>query len=674
MIDYSLEKEQAGSNEDSKELEVSHDFGDEAKATPIEYSKLPKEIQAELDDFAAALLDPDGGQIFVTGYPMAGKSFIIEQLYFNLDRYVHDTELKSVDFIRVSNEQAALVESQLGRKWLGYVNLVGNLLKLDRKQMVFVTESTAAAIGLSNLGVKVIYELSIATFVQLHRSEVSGVVKQWSSWDTVDVNGVFLKPTTLTNVLANNLLDKLNLHYPKIELEKKHIQMFINLSVRRSQLEIPEELLEDYMEKGAVMVPPGVWARAVSRLASIMAFNSDIRNNKGSVVLSKAMNKVYRDFEENFEEFSEMFFESSAMGSGGVPEGIEDVIQQILSSALPGVKVVALNKNSPALQAVDPALSQLSFNSIATLGERLSKEVLGQDDAVKAVVNAMKIPAAGLNASTKPLRSMLFLGPTGVGKTQMAITLAQELMDSPMPVKRFDMSEYGHEHESAKLLGAPPGYVGFDEGGALTNYVKSNPQSIIILDEIEKAHPKIWDSFLQVLDAGRMTDNKDNTFDFTKTIIIMTSNLGAQELARPNTGFSNLSSAGELEKRKNDAQRIVKRAVEENFKPEMVNRIDDQIIFDSLPKSIVRDVVAKEVNAIIERIKDKGYSLNVPTSDILDRLAELSDVSKYGAREIQRVVSRVISTVIADTVLNNNENKELTLSLDKNKEITINAK
>lgn len=649
-----------------KELSISLDYAEDAKSKPIDYLKLPPEIQAELDDFAAALFDPEGGKIFVTGNAMAGKTFLIEQLFFNRSRYLQYANLGKVEFIRVTNDHVSLVERFMARNFTSFIELISNMTNLSLSQMVFVTESLEAAVGLSNLGCKVIYEISIATMVQLHKHEVTGAVKQWSSWDTVDANLIYLKPTSLTNTLAENLLDRLNAHYPHIDLQKKHIQMFINTAVEKGDLKIPDELLQDSIAKDSLMVPPGIWARAISRLASNIALNSDLKNKNGKVILVRAMNKVYQEFEPLFMEFAENFYDES----GDLPEGLEQAIQDALSQSMPGIRVVSLS--SKPTEAPEEVLdAPTSYSDFSDLGQRLSKEVLGQEEAITSVVNALKIPAAGLNLDTKPLRSMLFLGPTGVGKTQMALTIAKELMDKPLSIKRFDMSEFGQEHESSKLLGSPPGYVGFETGGVLTEYVKKRPQSIIILDEIEKAHPKIWTSFLQILDAGRMTDNKGETVDFTKTIIIMTSNIGAGELARPNLGFAALSEDELFEKRKNDAKLIVTKAVEGIFQPEMVNRIDDQIIFNSLPKAIIRDVVAKELKAITDRIKVRGYTLIEPNDDILDRLAELSDTSKYGAREVQRVVSRTISTLLADKVLTTAEKKNLTLNLNENKDIIV---
>lgn len=315
----------------------------------------------------------------------------------------------------------------------------------------------------------------------------------------------------------------------------------------------------------------------------------------------------------------------------------------------------------------------LQFNEIEKFEETLKQEVLGQDGAIDTIVDSMIVPAAGLNDETKPIKSMIFLGPTGTGKTKTATTIAQSLATSPMNLVRIDMSEYSQPHEAAKLLGAPPGYAGFDKGGVLTNAVKANPNSVILLDEIEKADPKIWDSFLQILDAGRMTDGTGNVVDFTQTVIIMTSNIGAGELKKRSMGFIMGNEKEAYQQRQKDSKAIITKALESEFRPELINRIDELVIFNELSKDISRQIVRKEIEIINKRLQSRGYELDEINNDIIDEILSKSNVSTYGAREIQRVILRNLSSPIAKTIVKNKDlaSKKLVLQLDEDRNISI---
>jgi DNA polymerase III delta prime subunit len=634
----------------------------------VPYEKMPKQFREYLDTFAVTVLDTNSGKVIVTGSPLVGKSFLIQQLYFNRSVFMERAKIAKLEFVNVTLEHAMLVSQNAAGRWMDYVELAMNIYGLHLSDIIFVTESLDAAIGITSVGGRVVLETSPQTLHTLQQHESSGVVKQWNSWDMLDLNEIFLDKFSLIEILVQAHLDTLNTDYPEIHITKKHVALLVDYCIRESELLIDKEMSEHWA--GRILVQPGIMARALFRFASTLAFDNDMRNSKGVPIYARAIKDTYANFEgiffKCFQDFLELMDEDD-------DDAHDDAIRSFLENNMPGVQILqisnAAQRPRPGKEeeaAAQANAEEAKFSDFTTLEARLKKTVLGQDNAIAEVVNGLKISAAGLNSDLKPLRSLLFLGPTGVGKTQLSLSLAEELMDTKLPVKRIDMSEFGASHEASKLLGAPPGYVGHEAGGVLTNFVKEHPRSVVILDEIEKSHPKVWDSFLQVLDAGRLTDSHGDTIDFTKTIVIMTSNLGADKLKNASTGFSTTTHADAYLNRIADAKRIVKRAVEEEFRPEMVNRIDQIVIFNELPANILRKVIAKELEEAGTKLTLRGYTLVEPKVDILDHIAGLSDVSKYGAREVQRVVGTNVLELLADEILSNTDKKTLTLSLGAN--------
>ena len=242
--------------------------------------------------------------------------------------------------------------------------------------------------------------------------------------------------------------------------------------------------------------------------------------------------------------------------------------------------------------------------------KRLGEKVFGQDEILEKVTNSLSIPVAGLNDKNKPLRSFLFLGTSGVGKTKLAQTLSEELYETKQEILRLDMSEFSEKHTSMKLFGAPPSYVGYEQGGVLTNFAKEHPYGIILLDEVEKAYPEVWDSFLQVFDAGRMTDGQGDTADFSNNIFIMTSNLGSNELNRKKSGFQTMSEEEMYRERQENAKNVIMRELEHFFRVEFINRIDDIVVFNELKPEFLRKIVKNEVNLVFSRLDDCDVSVS----------------------------------------------------------------
>ena len=282
---------------------------------------------------------------------------------------------------------------------------------------------------------------------------------------------------------------------------------------------------------------------------------------------------------------------------------------------------------------------------LLNLEENMKKRVKGQDEAIHLVSEAIKRARAGIKDPNRPIGSFIFLGPTGVGKTELARTLAYELFDDERHMIRIDMSEYMESFNVSRLVGAPPGYVGYDEGGQLTEAVRRNPYSIVLFDEIEKAHKDVFNILLQILDDGRITDSQGRTVDFKNTIIIMTSNLGSEHILD------------------NDGASKVYEDLKKTFKPEFLNRIDEIIMFKPLSKDVVYSILDNIINNIQLRLSDKRIKINL-TDECKKHIVDNSYDSEYGARPIKRYVSRNIESLIANNIIEGNIKYNTTVTID----------
>ena len=288
-------------------------------------------------------------------------------------------------------------------------------------------------------------------------------------------------------------------------------------------------------------------------------------------------------------------------------------------------------------------------DKLLNLEDNLKKRVIGQDKAISLVSNAIIRARAGIKDPNRPIGSFIFLGPTGVGKTEVARSLAYELFDDERHMIRIDMSEYMEAHSVARLIGSPPGYVGYDDGGQLTEAVRRNPYSIILFDEIEKAHKDVFNILLQILDDGRITDSQGRCVDFKNTIIIMTSNLGSEYILDNSDNTDNL----------------VMNELRNTFKPEFINRIDEIIIFNSLGKDVVYSILDKIISDIQNRLKDKNITINL-TEKAKDYIVNEAYDVQYGARPIKRYVQKNIETLIANNIIMDNISYNSSITIDIN--------
>jgi len=285
-------------------------------------------------------------------------------------------------------------------------------------------------------------------------------------------------------------------------------------------------------------------------------------------------------------------------------------------------------------------LVQSEMEKLLGLEAELHERVIGQKPAVKAVADAIQRSRAGLSDPNRPIASFLFLGPTGVGKTELSKALASQLFDSEAALVRIDMSEYMEKHTVSRLIGAPPGYVGYEAGGQLTEAIRRRPYAVILFDEVEKAHPDVFNVMLQILDDGRVTDGQGRTVDFTNTVLILTSNIGSQSI---------LELAGDQGKYK-EMERRVNDALHAHFRPEFLNRLDETIIFHSLRREELRKIVALQVNRLRERLEDRKLNLEI-SETAADWLANAGYDPVYGARPLKRAIQRELETPIAKSIL-----------------------
>ena len=402
---------------------------------------------------------------------------------------------------------------------------------------------------------------------------------------------------------------------------------------------------------------------------------------------------ILRNLQENYENFHNVKYS---------PEAIEACVKQtdryITDRALPDKAIdvmdeagsmvrlrMARNRNgSNIVDADDIAcvvsrmtgipvskVAESEGHRLLAMKDRLRGEVIGQDEAVDTVVRAIRRNRAGLKDPHRPVGTFLFFGPTGVGKTRLAKCLAEFLFDSEDNMVRVDMSEYSEKFTSSRLVGAPPGYVGHEEGGQLSEKVRRKPYCVVLLDEIEKAHPDIFNLLLQVLDEGRLTDSVGRTVSFRNTIVIMTSNVGSRELEEYGSGVGFASPGKDVEK---DRRSVLEKAVKKLFPPEFINRVDEKVYFNPLTREDLKKIIDLELKDLKARVQEAGYKL-VVTPQAKEFVADAGYDPAYGARPLKRAVTRLIEDpvseyIITDRMLRGGGGGTLRVSLSKDKEHT----
>ncbi|WP_026819381.1 ATP-dependent Clp protease ATP-binding subunit [Arthrobacter castelli] len=365
---------------------------------------------------------------------------------------------------------------------------------------------------------------------------------------------------------------------------------------------------------------------------------------------------------ENYEEASRLRDEiesvkqklAAAEQTGGTASGAEglqhDVGQSAVDSVVDEAHIAEIISRATGIPAA--RLTEGDRERLGRLEDDLHQRVIGQDDAVTTIAKSVRRNRTGMGDENRPVGSFLFLGPTGVGKTELARALAESLFGDENAMLRFDMSEFGERHTVSRLVGAPPGYVGYDEAGQLTERVRRNPYSVVLLDEVEKAHPDVFNLLLQVLDDGRLTDGQGRTVDFRNTVVIMTSNVGSEFLASRigAMGFTPNSDAGDgFGSDKAMRDRVMGR-LRETMRPEFINRIDDILLFRKLEKDQLREIVRVQLQRTEARLQSQGIGLSI-SDEAVDWIAEAGYEPEYGARPLRRVIQRELDDRIADLLV-----------------------
>lgn len=449
---------------------------------------------------------------------------------------------------------------------------------------------------------------------------------------------VMVDPSTYEETL--NILQNIKTRYEKhhnVHYSDEALKACISLSTRYiTDRCLPDKAIDAMDEAGArahvknLSVP--------KKIVEIEHALDELKREKREAVAEEDFQKAVeiRQTEKMVEKRYQT--EMKKWNTQGAANAIEITSEEIAS-------VISLMTGIPVNR-----IAMSESNKLLSMDETLKKQIIGQDEAVEKIVRAIRRNRAGLKNPNKPIGTFLFLGPTGVGKTQLAKVLAEFMFDSKDSLIRVDMSEYMEKFAVSRLIGAPPGYVGYKEGGQLSERVRRKPYSVVLLDEIEKAHPDIFNLLLQVLDEGRMTDSNGHHIDFRNTVLILTSNVGSRELKDFGGGIGYVNPIASEKDKKNKS--IVEKAIDKTFNPEFLNRLDEQIFFNELTKEDIEKIIDIELSDLHKRIEEAGYKLSL-RKGAKRFIADVGYDPRYGARPLKRAIQRYVEDVVAEAILSN---------------------
>lgn len=461
---------------------------------------------------------------------------------------------------------------------------------------------------------------------------------------------VIIEPTSYeeTIEILNNVKGKYEDHH-HVKYTPEAIEACVKLTTRYiTDRFLPDKALDAMDEAGArVYISQIKVSKKVEALEEEIAKIQQLKNEAVSGARYEEAAR-YRDNErtlyKQLDHEKELWEKESLKNRSEV--GFDDIAQVV--SMMSGVPITRME--------------QSEMKKLSSLEQIITEKVIGQEEAISKIVKAIKRNRTGLKDPNRPIGSFIFIGQTGVGKTQLAKILARELFDSEESLIRLDMSEYMEKFTTSRLIGAPPGYVGHEEGGQLTERVRRKPYSVILLDEIEKAHPDVFNMLLQVLDDGFLTDSLGRKVDFRNTIIIMTSNIGARQVKEfgQGVGFSTMAKTAQAEEYERS---VVEGALKKVFAPEFLNRIDDVVMFNALDKDNIKGIVQVELQKLLDRMKGLGYSLRI-TDKAKDFIAEKGYDKQFGARPLKRTIQRFIEDEIAEKIVLGEVREGDTISVD----------
>nr|WP_320119708.1 ATP-dependent Clp protease ATP-binding subunit [uncultured Marinifilum sp.] len=465
---------------------------------------------------------------------------------------------------------------------------------------------------------------------------------------------VMVEPTSSeeTVEILNNIKERYEDHH-NVYYTEEAISACVKLTSRYiSDRYLPDKAIDALDEAGSRVHISNINVPVI--IEELEKKIEDTRQNKIKAVKAQKFELAasFRDKEKNFseelEKEKEKWEQELSLKKEKVSE--EDIAEVVAMMTGVPVKRIAQAEGSRLLQ----------------MDAELQGRVIGQDDAIAKIVKAIQRNRAGLKDPNKPIGTFIFLGPTGVGKTQLAKVLSEYLFDSADALIRIDMSEYMEKFAVSRLVGAPPGYVGYEEGGQLTEKVRRKPYSVVLLDEIEKAHPDVFNILLQLLDDGQLTDSLGRRVDFKNSIIIMTSNIGSRELKDFGKGIGFQSGAGTSG---DYANSIIQKALKKAFAPEFLNRIDDLVMFNSLTQKDIHKIIDIELNGLYKRIKELGYNIKISAA-AKDFIAEKGYDVQFGARPLKRAIQKYLEDEMAEVIIRASisEGDTISVGLDKNKQ------
>ena len=472
---------------------------------------------------------------------------------------------------------------------------------------------------------------------------------------------VIIEPTNPdeTIQILNNIKERYEEHHNVI-YSKQAIKACVSLTHRYiSDRYLPDKAIDALDEAGS-----RVHITNINVPQSIIELEEKLQNiqNEKKQVVKKQKYEEAAKLRDNEKETESILIEEQIKWEENIKENRQIVTEDNVA------EVISMMSGIPVQRIAETESTRLS-----NMAAELKTKIIGQDTAISKIVKAIQRNRAGLKDPNKPIGSFIFLGPTGVGKTQLAKELANYLFDSENNLIRIDMSEFMEKFTISRLVGAPPGYVGYEEGGQLTEKVRRKPYSIILLDEIEKAHPDVFNLLLQVMDDGIMTDGLGRKIDFKNTIIIMTSNIGTRKLKDLSKGLG-FNTSARKENIGNQTKSIIESSLQKAFAPEFLNRLDDVILFNHLNEENIYNIIEIELAQVIERIKALNYNITV-SKKVKTFILKKGFDEKFGARPLKRVIQKYLEDIIAEEVINNNLKDGDQINLDiKNDQIIIKNK
>lgn len=460
---------------------------------------------------------------------------------------------------------------------------------------------------------------------------------------------IILKEPTETETIEilNNLKDSYETFH-KVSYQENVIETIVKLSSRYiTDRQFPDKAIDILDELGSEKRISNNIPESIEKL-KLEA--EDIKNRKFTVVKTQDYEQAakLRDEErkvlKRLEEEKQKWMKN--LETNKVPVTIDDVYDIVTN--MTGVPISKMDSKET--------------DKLLKMENILSSKVIGQDDAISSISRAIRRNRVGIKDANKPIGSFIFLGSTGVGKTFLAKSIAELLFGDPNKIIRVDMSEFMEKHNVSKLIGSPPGYVGYDEGGQLTEKVKNNPFSVILFDEIEKAHRDVFNLLLQILDEGHLTDSFGKKVNFTNTIIIMTSNVGAKKVSDFGGGIGFETKSSETQKYE-VRKSIIQKSLKQQFNPEFLNRIDDIILFNSLNEETLKKIIDIELNKLKKRLIEKNYKINIDQT-VVEKIYSLNLQEEYGARPLKRIIQNLCEDFLSEEILKGNIKENIDFKLE----------